>query len=83
MKPVFIKTIELYQKTLSPDHGLLKSRYPYGYCRHFPSCSEYAKQSFIHQNVPKAILLSTKRILSCNPFVAPRVDMSYISKETN
>lgn len=80
MKPVFIKTIELYQKTLSPDHGMFKSRYPYGYCRHYPSCSEYVKQSFIHQSVPKAIIISTKRILSCNPFVAPRIDTSLYFK---
>jgi putative membrane protein insertion efficiency factor len=80
MKPVLIKTIELYQKTLSPDHGLFKHRYPYGYCRHYPSCSEYTKQAIIHQNIPKAFLLSTKRIMSCNPFVSSRVDMSYVSK---
>lgn len=81
MKPILVKTIEIYQKTLSPDHGLLKARYPYGYCRHYPSCSEYTKQAIINQPLLKAIGLSTKRIISCNPFVEPRVDTSYISKE--
>ena len=35
-----------YQKTLSPDHGWLKYRHPYGFCHFYPSCSEYAKQAF-------------------------------------
>jgi len=81
MKPILIKTIEIYQKTLSPDHGLLKSRYPYGFCRHYPSCSEYTKQALIHQKTPKALILSTKRILLCNPFVNSRIDTSYLPKE--
>ncbi len=82
MKPIIITSINLYQKTLSPDHGLFKSRYPYGFCRHYPTCSEYTKQAFIHQPIIRAFGLSTKRILSCNPFVQPRVDMSYLPKET-
>jgi putative membrane protein insertion efficiency factor len=82
MKPVLIKSIEIYQRTLSPDHGLLAARYPYGFCRHYPSCSEYTKLAIIHQPLLKAIGLSTKRIISCNPFVAPRVDMSCLTKET-
>lgn len=77
MKKTIIRTIEFYQKTLSPDHGFMKYRYPYGYCRHYPSCSEYTKQAFIYNSFLKATLLSSKRIGRCNPFVAPQVDLSY------
>lgn len=83
MKKILIKTIEAYQKTISPDHGVFKSRYPYGYCRHYPSCSEYTKQALIHQKMPKALFLSTKRILRCNPFVSPKIDISYLPKESH
>lgn len=77
MKNILIKTINVYQKTISPDHGVLKNRYPYGYCRHYPSCSEYTKLAILHNGSFKGILLGTKRIFSCNPFVKPKIDLSY------
>ena len=39
----------------------------YGSCRYYPTCSSYAKIQFEHNNIFKAILLSTLRILKCNP----------------
>lgn len=83
MKKIVIKTIEIYQKTLSPDHGLLKYKYQYGYCRHYPSCSEYTKLAVQYNGTIKGLLLGSKRILSCNPFVQPRVDMSYKKEKYN
>jgi len=77
MKSTIVKTITYYQKTLSPDHGWLKVRYPYGYCRHYPSCSEYTKQAVIHNGSLKGLSLGVKRVLRCNPFVQPSIDMSY------
>lgn len=77
MKHIAVTLITVYQKTLSPDHGWMKYRYPYGYCRHYPSCSEYTKQAFLHNSILRASWLSSKRILRCNPFVAPQVDLSY------
>ncbi|MCA9373769.1 membrane protein insertion efficiency factor YidD [Candidatus Peregrinibacteria bacterium] len=60
--------IRLYQKTLSPDHGLPKIFFPHGYCKFSPSCSEYGYQSIqkygIFRGVPKTIW----RILRCNPW---------------
>lgn len=63
--------IEIYQHTLSPDHGPLKALYPYGYCRHEPTCSEYAKQTITKRGVVIGLPLSFLRILSCNPFSRP------------
>ncbi len=77
MKKILITSITAYQKTLSPDHGLLKARYPYGYCRHYPSCSEYTKLAIKHNGSLKGIWLGTKRIVKCNPLVEPSVDMSF------
>jgi len=37
-----VVVIMVYQKTFSPDHGLLKIYYPDGFCRFHPSCSMYA-----------------------------------------
>jgi|SaaInlStandDraft_6_1057023.scaffolds.fasta_scaffold236194_2 uncharacterized protein len=60
--------IRLYQKTLSPDHGLLSYKNPHGYCKHYPSCSEYAYQAVEAYGVVKGGVKATKRVLKCNPF---------------
>ena len=63
----------VYQRTLSPDHGMLKPWFPYGYCKFYPSCSMYAVMVLREQGVlglPKII----KRLISCRPGVAPAVD---------
>jgi uncharacterized protein len=74
MKHILIKLISLYQKTLSPDHGWFKSRYPYGYCRFYPSCSQYAAMAINEHGSLKGILYAIKRVAKCNPFVSPGVD---------
>lgn len=74
MKKVFINVIKIYQKTLSPDHGWLKHQYPYGFCRFYPTCSEYSIQAITHHGVLKGIILSVTRIIKCNPFVSPQID---------
>ncbi|PLX27013.1 membrane protein insertion efficiency factor YidD [Candidatus Parcubacteria bacterium] len=60
--------IKLYQKTLSPDHGWFKARFPYGYCRFHPTCSVYGyeviKKKGLLVGVPKALW----RIVRCNPW---------------
>ena len=62
-----------YQKTLSPDHGWLKYRHPYGFCHFYPSCSEYAKQAFRQKNFFSALVLSIIRISQCNPWSKPKI----------
>jgi uncharacterized protein len=56
---ILIATIFIYQKTISP---LLGER-----CRYWPSCSRYAVESLQTHNLFKAIILSSWRIVRCNP----------------
>ncbi len=68
IKKLILKIIRIYQRTLSPDHGLLAERFPYGYCRFHPTCSEYSHQSIEKYGISKGIWQSLKRIVRCNPF---------------
>ena len=46
MKNIILKGIKLYQQVISPDHSHYgKQRYPYGYCRFKPTCSQYAYEA--------------------------------------
>ncbi len=66
MKKLAIKTIKWYQKTLSP----IKMHK----CRHYPTCSHYAIEAYEKHNFFYATLLTTKRILTCNPLFKPKFD---------
>ena len=56
---IFISFIKFYKKIISPFLG--------SNCRFHPSCSEYAIEAFNEYGLFKGLLLSTKRILKCNP----------------
>lgn len=71
---LIVHLITFYQRTLSPDHGVFKARFPYGYCRHYPSCSEYTKQAVIKRGALFGLVLGIKRIVKCNPWAEPSVD---------
>lgn len=60
--------IRLYQKTLSPDHGLLKRLFPNGYCRFYPSCSEYGYQAIHKYGLLKGTVKAIYRVIRCNPW---------------
>ena len=66
-KKVIILAISVYQKTLSPDHGIFKHKHPYGYCRFYPTCSQYAIESINSHGVVKGGAKAIKRIFRCNP----------------
>lgn len=75
MSRIFISLINIYQATLSPDHSIWgKRRFPYGYCRFYPSCSQYAKQAVARHGVGVGIVKAVARILRCNPFSAGGYD---------
>lgn len=78
MKKTAAHLINLYQKTLSPDHSWRSYRYPYGFCRHYPSCSEYTKRAILKHGVIKGSGLGIVRIVKCNPLSEPKVDLSHI-----
>ena len=60
--------ISLYQKTLSPDHGWPRVLFPNGYCRFYPTCSEYAKRAVLKYGFFVGIPKSIWRICRCNPW---------------
>lgn len=69
MKKILLQLISFYQKTISPDHSARgRFRHPYGYCKYYPSCSEYAKQSIEKHGILKGIARGAWRIVRCNPF---------------
>jgi len=74
-KYLLISLIRLYQLFLSPDHSWLKGKYPYGYCRHYPSCSEYSKQAVEKFGFTKGSWLAFKRLLKCHPWAKPKIDL--------
>lgn len=66
--------IRLYQHTISPDHGPIKHLFPNGYCRFYPSCSEYGYQSIQKKGLVAGGIKTIWRILRCNPWNPGGVD---------
>jgi hypothetical protein len=66
--PIFI--ITLYQKTVSPDHGVIRGLFPFGVCRYTPTCSDYSKEAIARYGISRGSIMGIKRIIRCNPFVA-------------
>ena len=56
---IIIKIIKCYKFLISPLLG--------NSCRYLPTCSEYCIEALQTYNLPKALYLSLKRILSCHP----------------
>jgi uncharacterized protein len=71
--PIFF--IAIYQRTISPDHGLLSGGKTIPSCKFYPTCSEYSKQSFQYHGFLKGFLLTLKRILRCVPWREYSVDL--------
>jgi hypothetical protein len=67
MKHIIIFLINIYQKILSPDQGLLSYLIPGKTCRHIPSCSEYAKQAVQKYGVIPGIKMGIRRVGKCRP----------------
>lgn len=60
MKKILIAMIKIYQKYLSPLKGTK--------CPYFPTCSQYGSEAIEKHGVIKGTLLTSWRILRCNPF---------------
>ena len=67
--------VYLYQKTVSPDHGLLKFLFPHGYCRFHPSCSDYSFKIIKKRGLIFGLPKTVWRILRCNPWNKGGVDL--------
>lgn len=59
MKCFLLGLIHIYQIIPGPWHN---------YCRHIPTCSEYAKEAIIRYGSIKGSILAIKRIIKCNPW---------------
>ena len=57
---ILIKLIKLYKLLISPLTGHS--------CRYLPTCSDYCMEALKTYGLLKGLLLSLKRILSCNPW---------------
>lgn len=58
-----------YQKVLSFDHSPLgRAAFPNGFCRFYPTCSEYGQQAILRHGVLRGGALTIWRIIRCNPF---------------
>lgn len=79
MKKILIGTINLYQKTISPDHGPLRK--PHGYCRYYPTCSEYTKRSIAAHGSLRGLAKGAHRVARCHPWAAGGIDESYKQRQ--
>ena len=57
---VLLGGIRLYQLTLSAWLG--------GQCRFSPTCSRYAEEAVRSLGATRGVILTTRRVLRCNPF---------------
>lgn len=68
-KKIILSAITFYQKTFSPDHSPVgKKRFPQGYCRYQPTCSQYSFQAIDRYGVIRGGFLGLWRIFRCNPW---------------
>jgi len=58
MKKILIGLINIYQKIPGPWHNA---------CRHYPTCSNYAKEAILEYGSLKGSIMAIKRIIRCNP----------------
>lgn len=70
-----LKVIFVYQKVFSLDHSFWgKTLHPQGFCRFYPSCSEYWRLAIIKHGFFKGSYRGIKRLLHCHPFSKGGVD---------
>lgn len=68
IKKIFLLSITIYQKTISPDHGVLSFFTRSSKCRYYPTCSEYCYQSIEKYGAAKGSQLGFKRLARCHPW---------------
>jgi len=66
LRKFIIGLINFYQAAISPYLGTN--------CRFYPSCSSYAKEAIEKKGIIKGLMISTWRILRCNPFNKGGID---------
>ena len=79
LKNLTLFLIRVYQKTISPDHGVIKFFLRRGVCIYQPTCSEYAHQAIKEFGIAKGAWLGAKRLARCHPWHAGGNDPLKIS----
>lgn len=72
MADLSIFLIKVYQRTISPDHGVVRRRI--STCKFYPTCSEYAVLAMQKQGFFIGMVLTIKRIGRCNPWATGGYD---------
>jgi putative membrane protein insertion efficiency factor len=80
MRFLVLQIIRIYQKTLSFDHGPFRHLFPGGFCRFYPSCSEYGHESIDQHGLLKGGWLTIWRIFRCNPLSPGGIDIPPMKK---
>ena len=68
LKIALLRVIRWYQGNFSPDHSAYSAGHQHGYCRFWPSCSEYTHQAVYKYGIIKGLRKGIWRILRCHPF---------------
>ncbi|MEK7452798.1 MAG: membrane protein insertion efficiency factor YidD [Patescibacteria group bacterium] len=68
MKYLALFLIRAYQKTLSPDHGILKNYLTFYKCRFYPTCSGYCYYAIKKYGFLKGLIFGLNRIKRCHPW---------------
>jgi len=68
VRKLAIFIIFLYQKTLSPDHGVMRFLHPNGFCRYHPTCSSFGYLAIQEHGFFKGGFFTVKRIIRCHPW---------------
>ena len=63
------------QNTLSLDYGWFRGMYPKGYCRFWPSCSQYAYESIERYGVLSGGWMALHRLSKCHPYHPGGIDL--------
>jgi len=68
IKKILLGAIKIYQKTISPDHGIFSFWLKNKVCRFYPTCSEYAYQAIERKGSLSGLIMAVYRISRCHPF---------------
>jgi len=74
-RKIILFFIKIYQKTISPDHGIFKTKHPYGYCKFYPTCSQYSYEVIKKRGILVGVSKAIWRILRCNPWNKGGIDL--------
>ncbi|MCH8518585.1 membrane protein insertion efficiency factor YidD [Candidatus Gracilibacteria bacterium] len=69
LQKILIYLVEFYQRYISPDHSFwAKGMNKTPFCKHTPSCSDYAKEAIEKKGALRGTLKAVWRVLNCMPW---------------